>query len=326
MPRSTTALAVQPASEGARLLGACPRRSGRRYPERVSLLARWCGFVSVLAMCWWVPTEAARADAAVRRLVVLHSGGEGVPATLRNEVDHLLLSAVAERVRFAQAYGSQVPFEDIELAAGCTARGADCMQRIAASLDADWILVRELSSDRNGNTFLTLIAHDGPQAMVTRRAVAQLGDGERDPVGVVPMLVERLYPADPRLEAQSNTNARSPARVVGWSSAVLGSGLLVAGAAMGVLSSRDHRSYKEARFEVPADVDRGQASLERAQKRASVANGLLISGAAASAAGAAALLWSYLKPRPDARQIRVGLTPSRSGVALMMAGAWQGGL
>lgn len=326
MAPSTTVLAVQPVSEGAGYHGACPCRVRRSSREGASLLARWCALVSVLAVCWSIPTGPARADGAVRRLVVLRSGGEGVSETLRNEVDHLVLSAVAERVRFAQAYGSQVPFEDIELAAGCTARGADCMQRIAASLDADWILVRELSSDRNGNAFLTLIAHDGPEAIVTRRAVAQLGEGERDPVGVVPMLVERLYPTDPQLEAQGNSNARSPARVVGWSSAVLGSGLLVAGAAMGALSQRDHGSYKDARFEVPADVDRGQASLERAQKRASVANGLLISGAAASAAGAAALLWSYLKPRPDARQIRVGVTPSRSGVALMMAGAWQGGL
>jgi hypothetical protein len=133
--------------------------------------------LSVLAVCWSA-SLAARADDPVRRLLVLHSGGEDVPARLRDEVDHLVLSAVAERVRFATAYGSEVPFEDIELAAGCSARGADCMQRIAASLDADWILVRELSSDRNGNTYLTLIAHDGPQAMVTRRAVAQLGEGD----------------------------------------------------------------------------------------------------------------------------------------------------
>lgn len=325
MARSTTSLAVQPATDATPHPGACARSWCQRDRRRSPHLAGLCVLVSVL-LSWPAASSSAQADAAVRRLVVLHSGGENVPTALRNEVDKRVLSAVAERVRFAQAFGSQVPYEDIELAAGCTARGADCMQRIAASLDADWILVRELSSDRNGNTFLTLIAHDGPQAIVTRRAVAQLGEGERDSATVVPMLVERLYPSDPRSEGQGNPDTRSPARVVGWSSAALGSGLLVAGAAIGVLSQRDHRSYKDARFEVAADVDRGQDTLERAQTRARVANGLLISGAAASAAGAAALLWSYLKPRPDARQLRVGITPSRSGAALTVAGAWQGGL
>jgi hypothetical protein len=324
MAWSTTSLRAQPRSNAAacKPAGLRSRGSAVAVPSPVVFWA----WLSLLLTVWSAPCEHALADASARRLVVLHRGGEDVPAELRAEVDRLVLASVSERVRFAQAYGSQVPFEDIELAAGCSARGADCMQRIAASLDADWILVRELASDRNGNTYLTLIAHDGPQAIVTRRAVAQLADGERDPVGVVPMLVERLYPTDPRVDAERNSSGRSPARVLGWSSAVLGTGLLVAGAAVGVLSQRDHRTYKDTRIEVPDDVDRATDALDRAQKRARVANGLLISGAAASAAGAAALLWSYLKPRPDARQVRVGLTPSRSGVALSLAGAWRGGL
>ena len=186
--------------------------------------------------------------------------------------------------------------------------------------------MRELVRDRNGNVYLTLVAHDGPSAIVTRRAVAQLGEGQRAAVGVVPMLVERLYPSDPELDAERGAKTRSPARVFGWSSAAIGGGLLVAGATMGVLSQRDHSVYKNADIETPADVDRATDSLERAQKRARVANGLLISGAAASAAGAVALLFSYLRPRPDARQVRLGISPSRSGVALSLAGAWRGGL
>jgi hypothetical protein len=326
MARSMTPFAVQRGSEGAPRVSCCAARAYGEQARASTGLARWCLGLALLAVFCSAPAAPACAQAVERRLVVLHRGGDDVPSDLRNKVDQLVLSAVTERVRFAQAYGSQVPFEDIELAAGCSARGADCMQRIAASLDADWILVRELARDRNGTTFLTLIAHDGPQAIVTRRAVAQLGEGEHDPVGVVPMLVERLYPSDPLLDAERRSDARSPARVLGWSSAALGSTLLVAGAVVGVLSQRDHDAYRDARFEVRADVDRGNDTLERAQKRARIANGMLISGAAASAAGAATLLWSYLKPRPDARQVRVGVTPSRSGVALSLAGAWRGGL
>jgi hypothetical protein len=290
------------------------------------LLVSWLAFSVALALSLDATCQVARALDDERRLVVLHRGADDIPGELRSEVDRLVLAAVTERVRFAEAYVSQVPFEDIELAAGCSAHGADCMQRIATSLDADWVLVRELGRDRNGNIYLTMVAHDGPKAFVTRRAVAQLGDGSRAPVGVVPMLIERLYPTDPRLDAERAADARSPVRVVGWSSAALGGGLLAAGAVIGVLSQRDHRAYKDAKIAVPDDVDRATDALDRAQKRAGVANGLLISGAAASAVGAVALLYSYLHPRPDARQVRLGVSPSRSGVALSLSGAWQGGL
>ena len=200
------------------------------------------------------------------------------------------------------------------------------MQQIAAGLDADWVLVRELERDRNGTVYLTLIAHDGPEATTTRRAVAPLGDGAAAPVGVVPMLVERLYPSDPELAAENRARARSPARVIGWSSVLVGGGLLVSGAAIGVASQHDQRVYRDTKIELREDVDRATEALDRAQKRARVANGLMISGAAATAVGATALLFSYLRPRPDARQLRVGVLPARSGVAVSLCGAWRGGL
>jgi hypothetical protein len=304
--------------ECARRRRLCRASSGLRLSIWWALA---CALVVVDA-----PSSSVRAAESERQLVVLHWGGDAVSAALRSEVDRLVLSAVADRMRFGEAHASQVPFEDIELAAGCSARGADCMQRIAASLAADWVLVRELAQDRNGVVYLTLIAHDGPQAIVTRRAVAQLGEGARAPVGVVPMLVERLYPWEAPLDAEPSASARSPARVIGWSSVAIGGGLLAAGAAMGALSRHDHRVYKDTTIEVAEDVDRAADALDSAQKRARVANGLLISGAAASAAGAVALLFSYLRPRPDARQVRLGLAPSRSGVALSVTGAWRGGL
>jgi hypothetical protein len=284
------------------------------------------GLLACAVVVFGAPLPTAHADDGERRLVVLHRGGLDVPDDLRNEVDRLVLSAVTEHMRSVRAYASEVPFEDIELAAGCSTRGADCMQQIAASLAADWVLVRELERDRNGTLYLTLVAHDGPEATATRRAVAPLGDGSLAPVGVVPMLVERLYPSDPQLAAQQRASAHSPVRVMGWSAVAVGGGLLVTGAVMGVLAQRDEAVYKDTKIEVREDVDRASEALERAQKRARVANGLLISGAAATVAGASALLFSYLRPRPDARQLRVGVSPARSGVALSLCGAWRGGL
>jgi hypothetical protein len=311
-------------------------RAGRREILAAAITAVcWATVFSSLAA--YAARVQAQAGSSERRLVVLHRGGEAVPAELRAEVDQLVLRAVTERVHFAAAYGSQVPFEDVELAADCTARDTDCMQRIATSLDADWLLVRELVRDREGQVYLTLVAHDGPQAIVTRRAVARLAAAPNDPAHVVPMLVERLYPgasdtvasASPARDALPSVDAssgRSPLRMIGWSTLAAGSGLLAAGITIGALSQRDHRAYGDAQINTPADVDRASEELDRAQKRARIANGLLIGGAAAGAAGAVALLWSYLRPRPDERSLRVRVAPSRAGVALSLGGAWRGGL
>jgi len=310
----------------------------RRVSTRAVLAA------AMRAVCWATVLGALVADSSIvraqapsseRRLVVLHRGGEGVSAELRAEVDRLVLRAVTERVHFAAAYGSQVPFEDVELAADCTARDADCMQRIATSLDADWLLVRELGRNREGQVYLTLVAHDGPQAMVTRRAVAQLGDGPRGPDHVVPMLVERLYPelaqgnvlaAAPDATTPDSSSSAQPLRAVGWTTLGVSTGLLAVGVALGVLSQQDHRAYVDADTSTPAAVDRATDDLDRAQKRARIANGLMIGGAAAGAAGAVAVLWSYWRPRQDERSLRVRLAPSRAGAALSLGGAWRGGL
>ncbi|MET0284133.1 MAG: hypothetical protein ABW352_06675, partial [Polyangiales bacterium] len=228
------------------------------------------------------------------------------------------------------SYVSPVPFEDVELAAGCSsqAQDADCLQRVAGSLGADWLLVRELHKDSKGRVSLTLIAHDGPQAIVTRRAVAGLGTGKQAPAQVVPMLIERLYPQQnigdrPLREPRS----LSPANVVGWSSTAVGGGLLAAGITMGVLSKRDHDKYERTDIRTRADADQAHDLLEKSQQRARVANGLLIGGAGAGAAGALALLWKYIRPKPDAEQpVRVGAAPYRGGFKVSLTGAWKGGL
>lgn len=265
-----------------------------------------------------------------QRLVVLQRGGEDIAQPLIADVDRTLAGAVRSQIPGATLYVSPVPFEDVELAAGCSSQeqDADCLQRIAGSLGADWLLVREVSRDRAGHVYLTLVAHDGPQAIVTRRAVAQLAGAKRSPSHVVPMLIERLYPSQNAGDRPlTSPRGSSPASVVGWSSTAVGGSLLAAGLAMGVLSHRDHRSYEKMDIESQADVDRARDMLDRSQQRARVANGLLIGGAGAGAAGALALLWKYVRPKPDEQQkVKLGVAYYRGGLKLSLNGAWRGGL
>ncbi|MDB4974521.1 MAG: hypothetical protein JWN48_2862 [Myxococcaceae bacterium] len=306
------------------------------------------GLLSALLLCALpcAMPSSARAEERAPRLVVLHRDDQDLPAAQREAVDRLVLSSVASQLRFASAYASEVPLEDVELAAGCSTRDADCMQRITATLGADWLLVRELSRDQQGHVFLTLIAHDGPGALVTRRVVSQIGGfsqgpgprskaakvGETNaPAQVVPMLVERLYPKATSAwpvehDERPSKQGWSAATVAGWSATGAGVSLLIAGSTVGALGRSDHREYERADLRHPGDVDQADNLLSRAQQRTRVANGLLIGGAAAGLAGAATLLWTYLHPHADVRGYRVGVTPARSSVSLSLAGKWRGGI
>lgn len=289
--------------------GSCCR--ARLIPALVLVLL--CGLAS-----------AARAEAGGPHLVVLQRDVERVPAVLRDEVDRCLLSSISARAGFTSVYASQVPLDEVELAAGCSSKDADCMQRIANTLDADWLLVRELARDNAGRVLLTLIAHDGPTALVTRRAVAPVSDGAAAPARIVPQLVERLYPRGHASAAEGR--GWSASELLGWSTAGAGLGLVAAGSVVGALSRSDHRAYGRTEIHSPADVDRAEQLLGRAQQRAGIANGLLIGGAAASVAGAATLLWTYLHPRPEERRVALRISPARSGLSVSLAGAWRGGL
>jgi hypothetical protein len=303
----------------------------RRHGTRMLKPLLW-----VSALLWAFGSPAVHAQAqgpslrAQQRLVVLQRESGGVPQTLVDEVDRVLAGAVAARVPEAALYVSPVPFEDVELAAGCRseAHDVDCLQRVATSLGADWLLVRGLTRDRNGRVSIMLVAHDGPQAIVTRRAVSRLSTGKQAPDHVLPMLIERLYPMQRSSDLLLHQpRSLSPANVVGWSTTAVGGGLLAAGVTMGVLSRRDHDKYERTDVNTPADADRAHELLDRSQQRARVANGLLIGGAGAGAAGALALLWKYVRPKPTAEQpVRMGVAPYKGGFKVSVNGAWRGAL
>lgn len=282
------------------------------------------------------------ANAEPPRLVVLQSDGEVSPK-LRKDVDEQLRSSLGRRPTFKEAYVSPVPFEDVELAAGCSGREAGCMQRIAATLDADWIMVRELARDERGHVYLTLVAHDGSGAIETRRAIAEVAaTGRQTPEQVVPLLIDRLYPeskeaapparasvaarpkVDARVAAAKPERQRSPAKIVGWSSLATGGALVAAGAVMNALSRRDARTHNALSISEDYEALDAVALFSRARRRNDIANALIIGGASAGTVGVAALLWDYFRPPRDKR-VSVRVLPARSGVALSLRASFRGG-
>lgn len=311
------------------------RHVGAAFAFVASLLAS----TSTLRADELAPTQ----EGAERRVVVLQSdGSDAIDEQLRRSVDDLTLEAMTKRAGFERAYLSPVPFGDVELAAGCSGRDAGCLQRIAATLEADWLMVRELTREPSGRIYLTLIAHDGPSAIITRRAVAEIAkSGTQAAERVVPLLVERLYPG--RVSAASPAEARalpapvlssrpagddsgpSPAKVIGWSSAAAGGALLAAGVVVGALGHSDAREHERLKLGSPESVDGAHDLFARAQRRTDIANALFIAGASAATVGVAALLWDYLRPKRDER-VSLGVGPARGGVALSLRASYRGGL
>lgn len=312
--------------------------------------ARLRGVVcAVLALAIGVFAVSSAAAEPAKRLVVLRGDEAAMNDELRTTVDALVLETLSARAGFSSVYASPIPFEDVELAAGCTTRDADCLQRIAATLGADWLLVREFARDAAGNRYLTLIAHDGPRALVTRRAVAELSEHPHGaPKRVVPLLIERLYPSqrgEPSASAAPGnaqageadapdastptapSDASSPATIVAWSAAGVSAALIGTSVAMWALSRRDLRGYESTQIRMEGDVDHALALHERSQKRARVARGLAIGGVGTAAIGVATLLWSQLRPRRDeSSPMSVSVLPLRDGLALDWSLAWRGGL
>ncbi|MET0343383.1 MAG: hypothetical protein ABW252_20400 [Polyangiales bacterium] len=311
-------------------------------PTDLSAFARFLlVLLSVLPLL--VPCAAHADD--IKRLMILRGGAPEVDVSLRDGIDQVLLESVTGRPSFSTVDVSPVPFEDVELAAGCSSRDADCLQRIAGTLDADWLLVRELTRDRDGNVYLTLIAHDGPTARITRRAVAEVAEDARSaPSRVVPLLVDRLYPtlaspeeATPQRASGAPTPELPPLSVTQrerrWSNttvagaSTLGAGAvaMTAGITLWALSQRDARDYHAMKIVSTDDADRAIELHDRAELRASVGRGLVIGGTLAAVAGAVTLLWTPLRAR-EPRAMDLRLTPTRAGLGVGLGGAWRGGL
>lgn len=293
--------------------------------SRWPLQARVGGVLALLICASVVLGSARVASAQSKRLVVLHCGGTDVPERLRAEVDRLLLENLTTRGRFASAYASPVPFEDIALAAGCNGREASCMQRIAATLETDSLLVRELVRDASGEIALTLTLHDGPGAEL-RHARAAVSEDDDVADEVLPTLVEQLYEAPSSARPNARSHRSRTGRLLGWSSLGVSAALLTVGLTMHALSRKDYDALAARSTDSPTEVDGALALEDRASRRSAVAKGMWIGAGTVGAAGLGALLWGYLRPSARESALRVGLAPSRSGAALAVSGSLGGGL
>jgi len=270
------------------------------------------------------------AAAETRRLVVLQHGGAEVDESLRREVDRLVLRAATTEVGYQDAYASPVPLEDVELAAGCSAREAGCLARIAKTLGADSLMLRDLSRDPDGKVQLALTIHDGRKDAPSRRAEGVMAADPGSPEQVVPGLLEQLFPGV-RLRREERAprrlDLRAPSGIVGISSLGVATTLLAAGLATGVASRRAQRDYDETMIESQEDVTRAREHLDRAHRRADIANGLFYASGASAAVAVSSLLYNYLRGRSaEAPSVGVTTASGSSGVTLTLQGAWRGGI
>jgi hypothetical protein len=267
-------------------------------------------------------TNLATAHASTPDIMVLRSDLTDSP--LGAVIDGELASGLIERAHFASSYFSPTPFGDIELAAGCHASTDACVERVAASLDADRLLVRELRRDATGALVLTLVAKD-EASKVTRRAESVVTfRGEKRPELVVPQLIARVYAqsdAEPQLP-QVPGPVPSHERLHKAGYAVLGGSvaLLAAGVGVGVSSRRAHERYTDMQVNDAASAEAADAQLDDAQRRARTANILFATGAAAATTSLVMLLWGRFKDAEHQPRIAVGVEPVQQGGFVRVTG------
>jgi len=303
-----------------------------------SCVWKWSGLLGRCALALWfglaLRTASARAEEGPRQLSVLHAAVVGVDPAAVARVDRALQDTLAtQRRQSSVVQTSPVPFEDVQLIAGCGADETACLQLIANQLGSDALLVRRLVAQPDRRALVTLTAYatqpgatptpprevsaliDWTEAQGAEHAVqhlmAQLYPAPPEPVQDVPPPVVAPVveaPTEPMPEQQaapptsedlgSSSRSRWPSRL-GWSVAAVGCGLLVAGIVSGAASRRDERAYARAPIVDGPSVDRAHSLLDDADHHARLANGLIIGGAVVSTAGLATVLWRWAADRSE---------------------------
>jgi hypothetical protein len=331
-----------------------------------SCVWQWSGLLGrcALAICFglWFRAPSAAAQSGPRQLSVLHAGVVGVDEAAVARVDRALQDALATQPRQSGVVQtSPVPFEDVQLIAGCGADETACFQLIAHQLGSDALLVRRLVAQPDGRALLTLIAYstrpdaaatpprevsaiiDWTEAQGAERAVQQLmaqlspaptRPREEPPPAVVvepPPVPEPVVIEMPPANQEPGSPARWPSRL-GWSVSAVGCGLLAVGLISGVAAQRDERAYSHVAITGAPAVDHAHSLLDDAERHARVANGLIIGGAVVATAGLATVLWHWAAQRSETRnggstalRLHPSVGSTGSGPMLSIHGSWQGG-
>lgn len=298
------------------------------------LAAGWLVFVGISLVALPV-----RANASSPQLIVLRDN-PGELAALAEEIDRQLLLTLGHEAGFA-AELSPTPFAEVALMADCGERSpAGCAVAISHALDTEWLLIRQLKREDNGSLQLSLTAHDGPDAIISRRTAVTLPDsGALDLPRLLALMVAQLYapltrtgtteppaaaPAVPTAPAPTKRRL-DPRAVIGWSSVGVGGALLATGLILGGLSRHDERAYSRLRIDDIDDARRAHALIAQAEKRADFANGFFVASAATALLGAGLLLWKGVGERREASSLQVAALPALGGTSFLVRGAWSGG-
>jgi hypothetical protein len=306
----------------------CPCQFFARPPEgarRRFLAHAWSGLIA-LCLLWSLHPSAAGAQAAPRRLSVLNAAAAGVELEHVAAVDSALREALSQRPEFSAVETSPVPFEDVQLAAGCGSEESACLRLIGQQLGTDALLVRKLVQHSAGTATLSLVAQADVSDVSEASRQASADISWQEPGGaarVVRLLLARLQqntPAVAPAAEESAPAATSPAEAeaaelantsaphaplsrwrwrLGWTLTAVGAGLLVAGLTSGILSRHDERTYAHAAIGNEQDVDHAHALFERADQRAHLANALFDAGAAVTCLGIATTVWHLVVQRRD---------------------------
>lgn len=305
---------------------------------------------SVLALSLFLLLDSSlvRAEPAPRRLSVLNAAAPGIEPGRLATVDMALRDALSMRPEFALVQTSAVPYEDVELAAGCGPEQSNCLQLIANQLGTDALLVRRVARLSDATATLTLVVAEAPaQGGATRQAAAELAWADPQAAEhAVQQLLGQLFPRAPELtpesvpvaavaepapsepsslSSQSDSERPRWRRRFGVTVTALGVAVLAAGLTTGILSRHAERQYARSTTRNVQEVDHAHELFLHAERRARIANGMLGAGAIITVLGVATIVGDWVALRSSKGSAELSLQPTRAGMMLSLSGSWSGG-
>jgi hypothetical protein len=170
----------------------------------------WAVLAWLVLFAGWSGIDSSRVRAEFPRVIVLRDNHGELSSRWVGAVDRELLRSLTEQAGLS-AKLSPSPFEEVALMADCGAqRSTSCVLAITRALDTEWLLIRELRKKQGGKVQLSLVAHDGRDALLSRRVTATLREREQaDLASLLAGLVSQLYPKVPEpMQAEVRASAR----------------------------------------------------------------------------------------------------------------------
>jgi hypothetical protein len=254
--------------------------------------------------------QDADAAPALLRVAVLRAA-EGEPGALAGSIDGAMLRSLSDLAGIESPTVSPVDYSEIRLTVGCSDEGSACLASIAQMLEVDAVVVRRLRVEPKRVTLGLLHfdarSQDEPALAETAAEPAQ---ADRALVAAVPSLVRAVFripepvaPAPAREVEASEAQASTPSRALGrraevrnqvsvltWITLAAGTGVLVAGLAMGASADSQFQRFEALDIQSRADAERADALFDSTEARALIANVLMPGGAVVMAVGAALLV------------------------------------